>query len=86
MVMTDFQVGVDLDPALFSLDLPEGYTVNQAQLDFSKGPLGPLADTLGMAAEQNGGVFPPTLRGEQGIDGIMKRSVANGWEEVRHRR
>ncbi|MBN2025039.1 MAG: outer membrane lipoprotein carrier protein LolA [Pirellulales bacterium] len=81
IVMTDFQVGVDLDPALFSLDAPEGYRVNQEQLDFSKGPLGPLADTLGMAAERNDGVFPATLRGEQGMDGIMKRSVANRWKE-----
>ena len=26
-----------------------------------------------MAAEYNDGVFPPALRGEQGIDGIMQR-------------
>jgi len=80
-VMTDFRVDVDLDPALFSVDVPEGYTVNQAQLDFSKGPLSPLAEALGTAAEQNGGVFPPTLHGDQGIDGIMKRAVANRWKK-----
>ncbi len=28
-----------------------------------------------MAAEYNGGVFPATLRGEQGIDGIMQRAA-----------
>lgn len=81
MVMTDFQVGVDLDPALFSVKVPEGYTVQQTQLDFSKGPLSILAETLGMAAEENGGVFPASLRGEQGIDGILKRAIANRWKE-----
>ena len=28
-----------------------------------------------MAAEHNNGVFPPTLRGEQGVDGIMQRAI-----------
>jgi outer membrane lipoprotein-sorting protein len=81
IVMTDFQIGVDLDPALFSVEVPEGYTANQGQLDFSKGPLSPLAEALGMAAKHNDGVFPATLRGDEGIDGIMKRAVENKWKE-----
>ncbi|NQT13297.1 MAG: outer membrane lipoprotein carrier protein LolA [Planctomycetes bacterium] len=81
MVMTDFQVGVDLDPALFSIEVPEGYTVQQTQLDLSKGPLSIVAETLGMAAEENGGVFPTSLRGEQGIDGILERAIANRWKQ-----
>ena len=32
MEMTDFQVGADLDKSLFSLDVPEGYTVEHKQL------------------------------------------------------
>jgi outer membrane lipoprotein-sorting protein len=75
-VMTDFQIDVDLDKTLFSLDVPKDYTVRQtAQLDLSKNPIYYLADTLKMTAEVNGGVFPPTLRGEEGIDGIMARSA-----------
>ena len=80
-VMTDFQVGVDLNPVLFSLDVPDGYHVDQTQLDFSKGPLSPLAEMLGIAAEQNGGVFPLALHGDQGIDGIMNRAVAMTWKK-----
>jgi outer membrane lipoprotein-sorting protein len=74
IVMTDFQVGADLDKSLFSLDVPVGYTVqNTMQLDFSKKPIAYVAEALKMAAEYNGGVFPPALRGEQGIDGILQR-------------
>jgi len=73
IVMTDFEVGVDLDESLFSLDVPEGYTVQEMQLELPKKLLVPLANTLGLAAELNGGVFPPSLRGEHGIDGILPR-------------
>jgi hypothetical protein len=80
-VMTDFQYDADLDPALFNVAVPEGYKVRQTQLDFSKGPLGIVAETLGIAAKQNGGVFPRTLDGKQGIDGIMQRAVLDLWKE-----
>lgn len=77
IVMTDFQVGVDLDESLFSLDVPQDYTIQQtAQLDLSKNPIYYLADTLKMVAELNDGVFPPKLRGEEGIDGILQRGAA----------
>ncbi len=73
IVMTDFEVDVDLDESLFSLDVPEGYTVEEVQLLLPKKPIVPLANTLGLVAEHNGGVFPPSLRGEQGIDGFLPR-------------
>jgi len=74
-VLTDFQVDVDLDKELFSLELPTGYTVQQTvQLDLSKDPISYLAETLKLTAEVNDGVFPPTLRGDDGIDGILMRS------------
>jgi outer membrane lipoprotein-sorting protein len=76
IVMTDFQTGVSLDPALFSIDVPAGYTVpHTAQLDFSKKPINYVADALKIAAEYNGGIFPPELRGEHGIDGIVSRGA-----------
>jgi hypothetical protein len=34
-----------------------------------------------MAAEHNGGLFPSTLQGEPGIDGILKRAVAERWKK-----
>jgi len=73
IVMTDFEVGVDLEESLFSLDVPPGYRVHETQLEVPKKPIVGLAGTLGLAAEHNGGVFPPSLRGEQGIDGLLAR-------------
>lgn len=75
-VLTDFQVGIKLDESLFSLDAPPGYSVQTTAFDASKKPIAFLAETLKMAAENNGGVFPDTLRGEQGIEGIMRRAAA----------
>jgi len=76
IVMTDFRIGVDLDESLFSLDVPVGYTVRQTmQIDLTKTPWTYLADALKMAAECNEGVFPDTLRGENGIDGVIQRGA-----------
>lgn len=73
IVMTDFEIDPDLDESLFSLDVPEGYTVDKLQLDMPKNPLVFLAKTLGIAAELNGGVFPSALRGEQGLVNTLPR-------------
>jgi outer membrane lipoprotein-sorting protein len=74
-VMSDFQVNVDMDESLFNLDVPQGYSLQQpAKIDLSKDPVQYLADSLKLAAEVNDGVFPPTLRGQDGIDGILLRS------------
>ncbi len=76
IVMTDFQTGVSLDRSQFSVELPAGYTLQQtAQLDLSKKPIQYVADALKMSAEYNNGVFPPELRGKNGIDGIIQRGV-----------
>ena len=73
IVMTDFEVDLDLDESLFSLDVPEGYSTDKLQLELPKTPLVFLAKMLGIAAELNDGVFPPALRGEQGMDGTVPR-------------
>jgi outer membrane lipoprotein-sorting protein len=76
IVMTDFQVGMDFDASLFSLDVPAGYTVQRTtQLDLSKEPIAYLAEALKWAAEHNDGVFPATLRGDHGIEGVMRRAA-----------
>ncbi|HWB10765.1 MAG TPA: hypothetical protein VG826_16160 [Pirellulales bacterium] len=81
IVMTDFQVDKDLDKSLFSLDVPAGYTVEQTlQLDAAAKPITTVAEALKMAAEFNDGVFPPELRGEQGIDGIVRQGMT-AWEK-----
>lgn len=77
VVMSDFEVDIDLDPALFSIDVPDGYTITTTtDLDMSKKPIVFLADALKMIADINDGVFPPEIRGKDGIDGIMQRSAA----------
>ncbi len=86
IVMTDFQTNIDLDESLFSLEVPPGYTVQQTinmdMAKISKNPLASLADVLKMAAEYNDGVFPDTLRGEQGIDGILQRAMKTSAEKL----
>ena len=75
VTMTDFQVDVPLDESLFSLDVPPGYTTKEpVQIDIPKDPFAFLKDGLKLAAEYNGGVFPPQLRGENGFDGILDRA------------
>jgi outer membrane lipoprotein-sorting protein len=75
-VMTDFQVDVELDESLFSLEIPSDYTLQQTtQLDLAANPINYLAETLQLAAEVNDGVFPAELRGDNGIDGIFRRSA-----------
>lgn len=76
IVMSDFEVDVPLDEALFSMDVPAGYTTNEPmQLNMPKDPFTFVKDGLKLAAEYNGGVFPPTLRGENGFDGILGRAM-----------
>jgi outer membrane lipoprotein-sorting protein len=75
VTMTDFQVDVPLEESLFSLDVPPGYTAKEPiQIDIPKDPFTFLKDGLKLAAEYNGGVFPPQLRGENGFDGILDRA------------
>jgi outer membrane lipoprotein-sorting protein len=76
IVMSDFQVDVPLEESLFSLDVPQGYTKNEPmQFDVPKDPFNFVKDCLKLAAEYNGGVFPPTLHGENGFDGILGRAM-----------
>lgn len=80
-VMTDFRVDTDIDEALLSLDAPKGYALERTmELDASQKPLGYLAEALKIAAEFNDGVFPPELRGEHGIDGIVQQGMI-AWEK-----
>jgi outer membrane lipoprotein-sorting protein len=93
VVMSDFEIGVDLDESLFSLEVPEGYKLERTtEIDLSKKPITYLADALKLTAEYNNGVFPPQLRGEEGIDGMARRAaealakeLANDPEELRRR-
>lgn len=73
--MTDFRFNVPLDESLFAVDIPPGYNVHHtAEIDASK-PWAFLTGALKMAAECNDGVFPPALRGEQGVVGVIRRGA-----------
>jgi outer membrane lipoprotein-sorting protein len=87
IVMTDFQVDVELDESLFSLDVPEGYTVQQPlEIDLSKKPISYLAEALKIAAELNGGVFPANLQGADGLQSVAqayaKKAMENKGEDA----
>jgi outer membrane lipoprotein-sorting protein len=80
IIMTDFHTDVDLDAALFCVDIPEGYTIQQTvDLDMSKKQIFWVAELLKIVAEQNGDVFPPTLHQED-IGEIMLRFTKT-WAE-----
>ncbi|MBN2217623.1 MAG: hypothetical protein JW719_09635 [Pirellulales bacterium] len=63
MIMTDFQTGMHLDEALFSTKVPEGYAVQNLNLDASTPTIEDLAKMLRILAERNKGVFPDKLPG-----------------------
>ena len=63
IVMSDFRFNVELDESLFSLDPPEGYTVQELKLDVSGSTDHRLAETLRFLAEENDGVFPARFLG-----------------------
>lgn len=75
VVMTDFRFNAPLDESLFSVDVPPGYSVEQTvQVDASK-PWAFLTSALKMAAEINGGVFPSSLQGDQGVVSFLQRGI-----------
>lgn len=81
IAMTDFTVNLPLDESLFAVDVPPGYTVQQTkEIDASK-PWAFLTGALRLAAEFNDGVFPPTLRGEQGIVAVIRQGAQTTMEK-----
>jgi outer membrane lipoprotein-sorting protein len=72
-VMNHFRYDVDLDPKLFSLEPPEGYTVSNVELAM---PVeADLVSTLRMIADHNDGVFPSAL-------GMTNRDYLHAIQEV----
>jgi outer membrane lipoprotein-sorting protein len=61
MTMTDIQFDVPLDPAQFSLVVPEGYTESTLQVDASVPTEADLIETLRLWTEATEGKFPAEL-------------------------
>jgi len=61
MTMSDFKFDVELDDALFSLDVPKGYTVDKKQIEFKEPSADDLVEMLRIWAKVRGGTFPNVL-------------------------
>jgi hypothetical protein len=64
MTMKDIQIDVLLDPAQFSLDVPEGYAERTMQVDASVPAEADLIETLRVWTEATAGKFPSHLNAE----------------------
>jgi outer membrane lipoprotein-sorting protein len=58
-VMNNFRYDMELDPSLFSLEPPKGYTVQN--MDVTTPVEADLVNILRVVAEHNGGVFPAAI-------------------------
>ncbi|MHC4444509.1 MAG: LolA-like protein [Planctomycetota bacterium] len=61
IVYSDFVWNSDLDPALFSLEPPEDYTVEKTQFDESPSNEDKLIETLQLYTDMSGGEFPAEI-------------------------
>jgi hypothetical protein len=61
IVMTDFEWGAELDESLFSLETPEGYSLEERQHDISERGERWLIDALALWTDMSGGFFPDNI-------------------------
>lgn len=72
VVMTRFEMNVDLKPDLFALDVPKDYKVKSFDVDASKPEEKDLVESLRACAELSGGAFPDSLDTQS----VMKMMIA----------
>ncbi len=72
MVMSDFEFGMELSDDLFSMEVPEGYTVMEHKMELKPSSFEDVAILLGVMARMNDGVFPDSLPGNHTIAAYMK--------------
>jgi hypothetical protein len=72
VVMTRFEMNVDLKPDLFELDVPKDYKVKTFDVDASKAEEKDLIESLRACAEMSGGAFPDSLDTQS----VMKLMIA----------
>jgi len=61
ITMSDFAVDVELDESLFSLDIPEGYTVEEQKMEIREASCEDLVEMLRIWIKARGGTFPDAL-------------------------
>jgi hypothetical protein len=90
MILTDFQVDVDLEDSLFSLTPPEGYHLMQAAVDAATVTENDFIELLRMWSDWTlDGTFPPTVQRpeffrvaiQMGKEGKLKGPDAPGYED-----
>jgi outer membrane lipoprotein-sorting protein len=81
-IMSNFRYDMDLDPALFSLEPPAGYTVNnmQAAMPVEED----LVNLLRLIAEHNKGLFPPAIgTNKESMEALQANAKAEAERFVR---
>ena len=96
--MSDFKFDVELDDALFSLDIPEGYTdVEEQQIEVKDASVDDVAELLRAWSRLRGGTFPDALtpsgiakdlqdfmkRGKSGNKGLTKDDAGDVYSMTR---
>jgi outer membrane lipoprotein-sorting protein len=76
-VMTEFDINVEVDPALLALDIPAGYKVQAFDIDASPARESDLVESLRVCAELSGGTFPDALD-TQSVMKLMIGTILNG--------
>lgn len=61
LVMMNYQFNIEIDPSLFSLDVPEGYSVRDENSPISLGDERDLIESLRMYCKSSEGEFPAGL-------------------------
>jgi outer membrane lipoprotein-sorting protein len=72
ITMSDFEFDVPLDPALFSTEIPPGFTVDERTIDASVPTEAEFVAGLRTWAESLGGEFPPALDINAAQDALAK--------------
>lgn len=72
MVMSDFQFDTELDEELFSMELPEGYTLAERTVELKQPSFQDVPVLLGVMAKMNDGQFPDALPSEPSMGAYMK--------------
>ncbi len=61
VTFSDFEFDMEMDPSLFSMEIPEGYTLLETQFDLANPTEQDLIEGLRLWANLYDGVFPPKL-------------------------
>jgi hypothetical protein len=78
VTMSDFELGVPLDPALFSMDVPAGYTVEERSMDISPPTEADFIEGLRQCAEWSPGkAFPNRIDMDTFMESMKKWAAEN---------